>query len=93
MSQLRYQVVYKKLVRSQRKFYTHTTTTSGYGLATDDCDKLIGSYLEYVVEEFGQQIHELRLDPEEVAISLGALTHPKLLLKHFKNNAKAAARV
>jgi hypothetical protein len=54
---------------------------------------LIGSYLEYVVDEFGQQIHELRLNPEEVAISLGALTHPKLLLKHFKNNAKAAARV
>ena len=86
MAQLRYQVVYKKLIRSQRRFYAHATTTSGYGLVTDDCERLFDSYLEFVTSEFGRQIHELRLNPNDVAISLGALTHPRLLLKHFRNN-------
>lgn len=85
MSQLRYQVVYKKLIRSLRKFYSRKITSGGFCMASDDCDKLYSSYLEYVIDEFGRQIHELRLSPEQVAISLGALTHPKLLLKHFEN--------
>ena len=87
MTQLRYHIVYKKLIRSLRKFYAQKVTTSGYVLALDDSDKIHSIHLEYVTDEFGRQIHELRLDPEQVAISLGALTQPMLLLKHFEGQA------
>ena len=93
MSQLRYQVVYKKLIRSLRKFYARRCTTSGFCLATDDGDKLYSSYLEFVVDEFSHQIQVLRIKPEQIAISLGALTHPKLLSKHFEGQAQQAYRV
>lgn len=93
MSQLRYQVVYKKLIRSMRKFYARRCTTSGFCLATDDGDKLYSSYLEFVVDEFSHQILTLGLKPEQLAIGLGALTHPKLLFKHFEGQAAQSNRV
>jgi hypothetical protein len=93
MAQVRYQVVYKKLIRCLRKFYARKMATGGYGTSTDDCEKLYSSYLEFVADEFGREIHELRLSPEELAISLGALTNPKLLLKHFEGQVYPVARV
>jgi hypothetical protein len=76
-----------------RKFYTRKCSTSGFFLTTDDCDKVYSGILEFVSEEFGQKIMDLKLNLNEVAISLGALTQPKLLLKFFKNQAQASARV
>jgi hypothetical protein len=76
-----------------RKFYTRKFSTSGFFLTTDDCDKVYSGILEFVSEEFGQKIMDIKLNVNEVAISLGALTQPKLLLKFFKNQAQASARV
>jgi hypothetical protein len=55
-------VVYKKLIRSMRKFYARKCATSGFCLTTDDCDKLYSSILEFVSDEFSQKIKDLQFN-------------------------------
>ena len=55
-------MVYKKLIRSMRKFYARKCATSGFCMMTDDCDKLYSSMLEFVSDEFSNKIKDLQFD-------------------------------
>ena len=67
MTQIRYQVVYKKLVRSMRKFYCRKFCATGYNLSKEDPMKLMAEVRDFISGEFAIDMKKLSFKLEDLA--------------------------
>lgn len=93
MNQMRYQVVYKKLVRSMRKFYCRKFVSSGFNLNKEESDKFMDEVREFVSVEFAGDMKKLSFKVEDLARSFSALIHPKLAFKFYEAELEAHQRI
>ena len=93
MQQMRYQVIYKKLVRSLRKFYARKFASAGHTFVKEEPKKFVSNLMDFVAQEFGAHAEKLKFDIEDLAISFGALIQPKIVQKHYEGAAEPLARI
>lgn len=67
MSRMRYQVVYKKLVRSMRKFYGRKFFSNGYHLSKEDAIKFMSDVRDFIAAEFSTDMKKLNYKLEDLA--------------------------
>ena len=85
---IRYEVIYKNLVRDLRKFYSQDFNQ----MKMKRIKKLeAGNFMEvleaYVKLTFKDQHERLNMQSSDLIFNLGSLIYPKLMLKLLKNNA------
>jgi hypothetical protein len=93
MSRLRYQIVYRKLVRSLRKHYSFPERSRRIDLSPEDCEKIYEAYLKKASDLFGLQIERLGFKAQDIAICMGAFSSSKHLKTHFANQDDIITRI
>lgn len=93
-TQIRYEVIYKNLVRDLRKYYQQDFNQINI-LRRKKYDK--NNYLEflecYIKFTMQAQVDKLQIPIADIVFSLGSLIYPKQMLKLLKDNALAKVKV
>lgn len=91
---IRYEVIYKNLVRDLRKYYSHDFNTMKMKrikkLEANNFTEMLESYIKFT---FKKQIETLKISVNDLIFNLGSLIYPKLMLKLLKNNALVKVQV
>jgi hypothetical protein len=89
MASFRYQVVYKKLVRSLRKFNVNKFVASGFINNTDEPQKFMKHLQEHLADYLGAELGITKLNMTTMTIKMGALIYPNTAKKFYAGDAKA----
>ena len=93
-TQIRYEVIYKNLVRDLRKYYQQDFNQINI-LRRKKYDK--NNYLEflecYIKFTMKQAIEKLQVPVKDIVFSLGSLIYPKQMLKILKDDTVAKVKV
>ena len=93
-TQIRYEVIYKNLVRDLRKYYQQDFNQINI-LRRKKYDK--NNYLEflecYIKFTMKQVIEKLQVPVKDIVFSLGSLIYPKQMLKLLKDDSVAKIKV
>lgn len=89
MGSFRYQVVYKKLVRSLRKFNVNKFVASGFINNTDEPQKFMKHLQEHLADYLGAELGITKLNMTTMTIKMGALIYPNTAKKFYAGDAKA----
>ena len=91
---IRYEVIYKNLVRDLRKYYSHDFNTMKMKrvkkLEANNFTEMLESYIKFT---FKKQIETLKISVNDLIFNLGSLIYPKLMLKLLKNNGLVKVQV
>lgn len=91
---IRYEVIYKNLVRDLRKYYSQDFNTMRTKRirkldATNFSETLEG----YIKFTFSSYLKNFKIQMHDLVFNLGSLIYPKLMLKLLKNNAMVKVQV
>ena len=91
---IRYEVIYKNLVRDLRKYYVYDFNllkiNSGKKLEARNFTELLEVYIKMT---FKEQMVQLKVALSDLIFYLGSLIYPKIMLKLLKNNAPVKVQV
>jgi len=91
---IRYEVIYKNLVRDLRKFYSQDfNKTRSKRFNKLDATNFSQSLEAYIKVTFSDLFEELNIPIGDLIFNLGSLIYPKLMLKLLKNNALVKVQV
>jgi hypothetical protein len=93
MSNMRYAIVYRKLVRDLKKHYEIKDKEKRSDLSNFDCEELYNKYRSKTSELFGTQIQKLGFNVNDVSIAMGSICMPKLLKRHFQGHQIVLDRI
>jgi len=93
-SNIRYEVIYKNLVRDLRKYFSQEFNA----MKTKSVKKLdAGNYSEmleaYILLAFKELLSQIKIPIADLIFNLGSLIYPKMMLKLLKNNAQVKVQV
>lgn len=93
-SNIRYEVIYKNLVRDLRKYFSQEFNA----MKTKSVKKLdAGNYSEmleaYILLAFKELLPQIKIPIADLIFNLGSLIYPKMMLKLLKNNAQVKVQV
>ena len=94
ITSIRYEVIYKNLVRDLRKYYSqdfnHMKMKRIKKLEASNFTEVLESYIK---SQFSAQLSSLKIPTSDLIFTLGSLIYPKLMLKLLKNNALVKVQV
>ena len=91
---IRYEVIYKNLVRDLRKYYSQDFNQMKLKRFKKLEPSNFTEVLEgYIKTTFSEQITRLKIPVADLIFNLGSLIYPKLMLKLLKNNALVKVQV
>jgi len=95
MTKIRYEVIYKNLVREMRKYYsTHFNENTNYiKRKKNEPVNFMQVLKEYCEPRFGDLAKQLELDMNDIVFNLGAMIYPKEMLKQLKYDIKLKVKV
>ena len=85
---IRYEVIYKNLVRDLRKYYSQDFNQMKMKkmkkLEPGNFMEALESYIKFTLKD---QLSAMKIPLSDLIFNLGSLIYPKLMLKLLKNNA------
>ncbi len=91
---IRYEVIYKNLVRDLRKYYSQDfNQMKMMRVKKLDAENFTQTLEEYIKLTFKDLLQAVQLPIQDLIFHLGSLIYPKLMLKLLKNDALAKVQV
>ena len=91
---IRYEVIYKNLVRDLRKYYSQDfNTVKAQRIKKLDATNFSETLEAYIKIALKDQLEQSKIPIADLIFNLGSLIYPKLMLKLLKNNAMVKVQV